>query len=379
VGLAPPLDLTAAPVRPHLSHKEPIRMSRSRLRPGLVALAAVLLSLLLAACGGQGDENASASAEGEGGGAGPKRVGVTVYDMSSFITQGQEGMRAYAKANGIELLWNSANNDVATQANQVEQLVNQGVDAIIVVPVQADSLGPQLARAKEADIPVFAVNTAVDDRAALTSAVLPDDVAAGRQEMEMMAEELGGKGNIVILQGPLGSSPELDRTKGIEETLKKYPDIKVLAKDTANWKRDEAVNKTKNWLSSFGDRLDGIVAENDDMGLGAVQALSEAGKKLPVVGIDGIEDGLAAVKKGDFIGSSLQHGRVELAAGLAVAKMAMDGKPVKKEYTYTMPPITPESVDEYRKNVVTEKDAFLQRLPQLVERNLASGDIANEG
>ncbi len=354
-------------------------MSRSRLRPGLVALAAVLLSLLLAACGGQGDENASASAEGEGGGAGPKRVGVTVYDMSSFITQGQEGMRAYAKANGIELLWNSANNDVATQANQVEQLVNQGVDAIIVVPVQADSLGPQLARAKEADIPVFAVNTAVDDRAALTSAVLPDDVAAGRQEMEMMAEELGGKGNIVILQGPLGSSPELDRTKGIEETLKKYPDIKVLAKDTANWKRDEAVNKTKNWLSSFGDRLDGIVAENDDMGLGAVQALSEAGKKLPVVGIDGIEDGLAAVKKGDFIGSSLQHGRVELAAGLAVAKMAMDGKPVKKEYTYTMPPITPESVDEYRKNVVTEKDAFLQRLPQLVERNLASGDIANEG
>jgi len=354
-------------------------MSRFSRTTTLAIAAAIALGAT--ACGGQGDETAGSSAGGgsAAAGDGPKRVGVTVYDMSSFITQGQEGMRAYAKANNIELLWNSANNDVATQANQVEQLVNQQVDAIIVVPVQADSLGPQLAQAKAADIPVLAVNTAVSDTASLTSAVLPDDVAAGAQEMEMMAKELNGKGNIVILQGPLGSSPELDRTKGIEQVLEKYPDIKVLAKDTANWKRDEAVNKVKNWLSSFGNDLDGIVAENDDMGLGAVQALKEARKDLPVVGIDGIEDGLAAVKSGDFIGSSLQHGRVELAAGLAVAEKAIAGEPLKKKYTYVMPPITPENVEQYEKNVVTEKDAFLAKLPDLIERNLESGDIANEG
>ncbi|HEY0699074.1 MAG TPA: substrate-binding domain-containing protein, partial [Micromonospora sp.] len=198
------------------------------------------------------------------------------------------------------------------------------------------------------------------------------------QEMEMMAKKLNGKGNIVVLQGPLGSSPELDRTKGIEQTLAKYPDIKILAKDTANWKRDEAVNKTKNWLSSFGDQLDGIVAENDDMGLGAVQALAEAGRKLPVVGIDGIQDGLDAVKNGTFIGSSLQHGRVELATGLAVAQKVANGDTVEKEYTYTMPAITPENVAGYYANVVSEKDAFLQRLPELIAKNLASGDIANE-
>ena len=108
--------------------------------------------------------------------------------------------------------------------------------------------------------------------------MLPDDVAAGAQEMQMMADKLGGKGNIVVLQGPLGQSGELDRTKGIKNVLAKYPDIKILAKDTANWKRDEAVNKMKNWMSSFGDQIDGIVAENDDMGLGALQALREAGK-----------------------------------------------------------------------------------------------------
>jgi ribose transport system substrate-binding protein len=246
------------------------------------------------------------------------------------------------------------------------------------VPVQADSLAPQLQAAKDAGIPVLAVNTTLSKEDLIASAVLPDDVAAGAQEMQQMADALGGKGNIVILQGPLGSSPELNRTAGIESVLKNYPDIKVLAKDTANWKRDEAVNKTKNWISSFGDKLNGIVSENDDMALGAIQAMKEAGIKLPVVGIDGIQDGLAAVKAGDLIGSSLQHGRVELAAGLGVAQKIICGETVEKNYVYTMPAITPDNVAQYEKNVVTEKDAFLKTLPQLIAQNLASGDIANE-
>lgn len=350
------------------------------LRKSAIALGVVSLALAASGCGAGDDSNDSAPASTSGSGAAAKqlRVGVTVYDMSSFITQGQEGMNAFAKANNIKLLWNSAGNDVATQATQVDQLVNQKVDAVIIVPVQADSLGPQLQAAKTAKVPVIAVNTTLSDTSAITSSVLPDDVAAGAQEMEMMAKKLNGKGNIVILQGPLGSSPELDRTKGIQSVLAKYPDIKVLAKDTANWKRDEAVNKVKNWISSFGDKLNGVVAENDDMGLGAVQALKEANKDLPVVGIDGIQDGLAAVKSGDFIGSSLQHGRVELAAGLAVAQKVANGETVEKSYTYTMPPITPENVDQYTANVVTGKDAFLARLPQLIAANLASGKIANE-
>ncbi len=345
-------------------------MVRGTMRRGAVALGGVLL-LGTAACGA-GDESANA------GGDAPIRVGVTVYDMSSFITQGQEGMEAYAEANNIDLLWNSAGNDVSTQASQVEQLVNAGVDAIIIVPVQADSLGPQLQAAQAADIPVIAVNTTLTDEAAITSSVLPDDVAAGAQEMQMMADALGGQGNILILQGPLGSSPELDRTEGIQSVLAENPGINVLAMDTANWKRDEAVNKVKNWISSFGDQIDGIVAENDDMGLGAVQALNEAGMDVPVVGIDGIEDGLAAVKNGDFIGSSLQHGRVELAAGLAVAKRVAQGEQVEKEYTYVMPPVTPENVDSFMAHVVTDVPAFLDQLPQLIEKNLKTGDIANE-
>lgn len=342
-----------------------------RLRYAVPAVLAVG-ALALTGCGA-GDP-ASKGADGEQ----PLTIGVSVYDMSSFITQGQEGMEAYADANGIDLVWNSADLDVSKQATQLQQYVDQKVDAIVVVPVQADSLGPQLEAAAAADIPVVAVNAALDDTTNLASSVLPDDIAAGEQEMEMMVEALGGKGKIVVLQGPLGQSAELDRTTGIENVLAENTGIEVLAKDTANWKRDEAVNKMKNWISAFGDDISGVVAENDDMGLGALQALREANMDIPVVGIDGIEDGLNAVKDGSFIGTSLQHGRVELATGLAVAAKAAAGEEVDELYTYVMPAVTPDNVDEFYANVVSDSNAFLERLPDLIAANLESGDLSNE-
>ncbi|KRE27086.1 LacI family transcriptional regulator [Mycobacterium sp. Soil538] len=308
-----------------------------------------------------------------------KRIGVSVYDMSSFITAGKEGMEAYAKDNNIELVWNSANLDVSTQADQVDSMVNQGVDAIIVVPIQADSLGPQVATAKSKGIPLVAVNAALNNPDVAAS-VQPDDVAAGEQEMQMMADRLGGKGNIVILQGPLGQSGELDRTKGINNVLAKYPDIKVLAKDTANWKRDEAVNKMKNWISGFGPQINAVVAENDDMGLGALQALKESGRNdVPIVGIDGIEDGLNAVKSGEFIGTSLQNGTVELSAGLAVANALAKKEQVNTKPVYVMPAITKENVDVAIQHVVTDRQKFLDGLSDLTTQNLKTGDIAYEG
>jgi ribose transport system substrate-binding protein len=332
-------------------------------------LATGLLALGSTACGA-GDTAAKKNT---------KRIGVTVYDMSSFITAGKEGMDAYAKNNNIDLLWNSANSDVSTQANQVDSLINQGVDAIIVVPIQADSLGPQVASAKAKNIPLVAVNAALNNKD-VSGNVQPDDVAAGVQEMQMMADRLGGKGNIVVLQGPLGQSGEIDRSKGIAQVLAKYPGIKVLAKDTANWKRDEAVNKVKNWISGFGNQIDGVVSENDDMGLGALQALKEAGRTgVPIVGIDGIEDGLNAVKSGEFIGTSLQNGTVELSAGLAVANALAKGEKVNTAPVYVMPAITRDNVEVAIQHVVTERQKFLDGLTALTTQNLKTGDIAYEG
>jgi ribose transport system substrate-binding protein len=341
-----------------------------RLTTKFVAIASAgILGLGLTACGAGDTESKS----------GKTRVGVSVYDMSSFITAGKEGMDQYAKDNNIELVWNSANLDVSTQANQVDSLINQGVNAIIVVPVQADSLGPQVASAKAKGIPLVPVNAALDSKD-IAGNVQPDDVKAGEQEMQMMADHLGGKGNIVVLQGPLGQSGELDRTKGIKNVLAKYPDIKILAMDTANWKRDEAVNKVKNWISGFGPQINAVVAENDDMGLGALQALKESGRTdVPIVGIDGIEDGLNAVKSGEFIGTSLQNGTVELSAGLAVANALAKKEQVNTNPVYIMPAITKDNVDVAMQHVVTDRQKFLDGLSALTAQNLKTGDIAYEG
>jgi ribose transport system substrate-binding protein len=341
-----------------------------RLTTKFVAIASAgILGLGLTACGAGDTESKS----------GKTRVGVSVYDMSSFITAGKEGMDQYAKDNNIELVWNSANLDVSTQANQVDSLINQGVNAIIVVPVQADSLGPQVASAKAKGIPLVPVNAALDSKD-IAGNVQPDDVKAGEQEMQMMADHLGGKGNIVVLQGPLGQSGELDRTKGIKNVLAKYPDIKILAMDTANWKRDEAVNKVKNWISGFGPQINAVVAENDDMGLGALQALKESGRTdVPIVGIDGIEDGLNAVKSGEFIGTSLQNGTVELSAGLAVANALAKKEQVNTNPVYIMPAITKDNVDVAIQHVVTDRQKFLEGLSALTAQNLKTGDIAYEG
>jgi ribose transport system substrate-binding protein len=335
----------------------------------LTTLSAATLGIAASAACGAGDPAA-------GGTVTP--IGVTVYDMSSFVTQSKEGMQAFADAHHIQLNWNTAGNDVSTQADQVDQMINQGVKAIVVDPVQADSLAPQLAKAKARGIPVVAVNSTLRPTDGLVSSVEPDDVKAGEQEMRMMADRLQGTGSVVVLQGPLGSSGELDRTQGIRNVLARYPGMRMLAIDTANWKRDEAVNKMKNWLNSFNGKVDGIVAENDDMGLGALQATKEAGTSLPIVGIDGIEDGLNAVRSGEFIGTSLQHGRVEMSEGLAIAYALAQGKPVKPAYTYVMPAVTRANVDEVTDHVVTHPKQLLDHIPALTEANLTSGNLANE-
>src|SRR4051794_928306 len=159
----------------------PMRIRTPRL---LASLAACALLVSTAACGAGDPNKASGS-----GGSEQLRIGVSVYDMSSFITAGKGGIESYAKANDIDILWNSANLDVSTQANQVDQFINAGVDAIIVVPVQADSLGPQVAAAKSKNIPFLAVNAGLNSKD-LAGTVLPDDVKAGEQEMQMMADKL---------------------------------------------------------------------------------------------------------------------------------------------------------------------------------------------
>jgi ribose transport system substrate-binding protein len=350
---------------------------RNNRMPKLAAMG-LLAVAMLAGTGAVSAQDASPAASPAA--CTPYTVGVTVYNMSSYITLGKLGMDAYAAANCITLEWNSANDDVNTQISQMQQLIGKQVDAIIIVPVDASTLGPQVQQAKDAGIPVIAVNTGLigDAAALLTANVLPDDVKAGEAEMQQLADLLGGKGKIVVLQGPLGSSPELNRTQGIKNVLAKYPDIEVLAMDTANWARDQAYNKMKSWISAFGSELNGFVSENDDMAIGGHQALAEAGIDIPITGIDGIQDGLQGVLDGWLKATNLQNGILEVAEGLAVAKLVLDGKPFTKDLWYLMPPVPDVATAQkyYDQIFGAGAQQFLDELPALVDANVASGDLS---
>lgn len=330
-------------------------------------------TLVLGACSSSGSDEPQG---GEVDTDAPVTIGVTVYGQDNFATQGREGIEAYADQRNIDLLWNSADGDVATQANQIDQYISAGVDGILVAPVQYDSLGPQLAAAAEAGIRIGFVNATVQDDSNVDVAVLPDNVAAGKQGAQMMMDHLDGKGKVAILQCLLGASYEIDRTKGMEEVIAEYPDVEVVAKDGAP-NIATATEKVKNWMTSL-DELDGVIACGDEIGLGAYQAATEAGREIAITGVDGTEDGLNAVKDGRFIGTQMQHARTEFAAGLAAIYHLVQGQEMESLYTYTMAPVTLETVDDFYPNVVSEKDAFLDRIADVVDRNLESGVIEDE-
>lgn len=337
-------------------------------RTKLIATTALALGVALGAtaCSGGPAEESEYS----------YRIGVAMYADDVFSSQGREGMEAYAAARNIDLLWNSANNDVSAQADQIEQYVNAGVDGIVVAAVQYDSLGPQLAAAKEAGIAVATVNAGVKDNSSVDVTVVPDNVAAGRQNAQMMVDYLGGEGKVAIIQCTLGASYEVLRTQGMFEVLDQYPGIEVVAKDGVTT-RTEATELAKNFLQADPD-IDGFLACGDDLAMGVLQAADEVGGTYAVVGVDGTEDGLNAVRDGRLIGTQLQHGRTEFAAGLAALFRFLEGKPTEKEYYYEMLPVTPDNVDTFYKNVVSEKDAFLERLPDIVDRNLETGEVERE-
>lgn len=309
-------------------------------------------------------------------------IGFTVYDMSSFIAWGKQGAEAITKANNGTLLWQSAHNDVNAQISQIQQFINQKVDVIIIAAVNSSTLGPQIAEATKAGIPVVATNLSISGPEAekLASYVGPNDVGAGEQEAQAVVDALKGKGNIVVMQGPVGQSGAIDRTKGIENVLAKNPGIKVLAMQPANWERTQAYKLMQDWLSRYNGQIDGLISENDDMAIGSMQALKEKGLagKIPVSGVDAIKDGLRAIRSGEVIETNLQNGALELGMAVQVAVDQVQGKPVPKQAMLEMPGITKANVEKFYDQLFDHSDKFVEGLPELIKQNMASGHYADE-
>ena len=233
----------------------------------------------------------------------------------------------WVKSGKVKLVVFDGKFDPLTQSNQIESAITQKFDAIVVAPFDYNAAAPAINKAVAAGIPV--VDSALKaNTTKMTSTVIVDDEAGGKLIAEDMAKRLNGKGTIVILEGPIGQSAQIDRRKGIDEGLKANPGIKVIASKSGNWSRAEGQTIMDNWLLAYSGQIQGVLSENDEMALGAIQAM-KARKvdfaKVPVIAIDGIQDGKKAVADGQMSMTLYKYARAEGQGALDVALRAVVG------------------------------------------------------
>jgi inositol transport system substrate-binding protein len=307
------------------------------------AVAILLLLGILSGCSGKAEEKAGGTAKGK------LKIGVLYQNLQNeYIVGLQNSIRKYAKASGVDLIESDGEGKAENQISQVENLINQKVDAIILNPADKNGSAPVVEQAVAAKIPIITVLANVSNENKATAHVGSDDVEAGKIEMKHMAELLGGKGTIAIIHGPNGNSAEVNRTEGIKEILKDYPNIKVVAEQSANWSREEALSLTENWLQS--QKLDAIVAQNDEMALGAIKAISSAGKlkDTKVIGIDGIADAFNSIQSGELSSTVYQDVDSQAKKVVEVAKTAASGKKVDKENMIPFQLVTKDNLDKFK-------------------------------
>lgn len=242
------------------------------------------------------------------------------------------------------------------QVKLIEDAIQQGVQGIVLHPIDSNGIMPAIRKCDEAGIPVAVIGTPAANETFMRTGV--DYTETGMTITKLVAEKLGGKGKVIILEGPPGAQNAQERLAGMRKELENYPDIEVVASQTTNFKRTEGLQVTENLLQRFPD-VNAILACNDESALGAVQALKAAGLEGKVVigSFDGNQDGSAAIKDGNIYATYNvdPFGSTYLAATYIVQWLNDGTMPPKYFVPFPSvlqdPVITAENIDHYIENI----------------------------
>lgn len=297
----------------------------SRLRTAVPVALVAALSLTVAGCG-----SSSGSGSSGGSGGGKTKIAALISGTNvPYLATYADAMKAEAKKEGVELTIYSADFDASKQAQQFSQAISAKPSVIVVAAVDATAVVPSLLKAKQANIPVVASNTGVDPSGQKYTAGYtgPNDTLEGADAAKLLIGAIGKTGKIAIVEGALGTSAQINRTKGFTDALKKSaPGIQILDKQTGAWDKGKARTVAANFLTRFGGGLNAIFAEDDTMASGVAQAVADAHKKnqVKVVGLGGSKQGFDGVKDKSIVGtiiqSPVQDGKLAVQAASKVAK-----------------------------------------------------------
>jgi len=223
---------------------------------------------------------------------------------SAWRTAETKSIKAEAAKRGVELKFATAQQKQGNQIKAVRSFIAQRVDVIVIAPIVETGWERVLRETQRAGIPVILVDRGVtvrDDSLYITL-IASDFVEEGRMAAEWLAKKMNGKANIVELQGTTGSAPAIDRKKGFEEGIKKYPGMKIIKTQSGDFTRAKGKDVMEAFIKSDRDRIEAVYAHNDDMALGAIQALEEAGikpgKDVIVISIDAVRAAFEAMVAG---------------------------------------------------------------------------------
>jgi ribose transport system substrate-binding protein len=287
--------------------------------------------IVLMGCSNQGpDTGAGGTAASTAAGSGAVSVGLSISTMDNpFFVALRDGAQAEAKTAGINLITVDAQNDAAKQIAGVEDLIQKKVRVILLNPTDSDAVANVVKEATAAGIKVISLDRAVNG-AEVSAHIASDNVAGGKMAGEFLLKRLGGKGNLVELEGIPGSSAARERGEGFDAVIAGKPGVKLVAKQPANFDRAQGLTVMENILQGNKD-IQGVFAQNDEMALGAQRAIEEAGlKNVVIVGFDATADAVAAVKAGKLAATVQQKPELIGKMGVDTAKLLIEGKPVDR-------------------------------------------------
>ena len=285
--------------------------------------------------------------------AGAVTIGVSMalFD-DNFLTTVRGSMQARARELKVPIQFEDAQNDIGRQLNQIQNFVAAHVDAIIVNPVDTDATPRMTKLVAAAGIPLVYVNRMPADKhlPPRVSFVGSDEVQSGSLEMNEVCRLLHGRGDIVILMGELTNQSARQRTQDVYDVIGKPAcrGIRVLDKQAADWKRTAAADLVTNWLSS-GMRPQAVVANDDEMAIGAIQALKQADllSSTVVAGIDATPDGLAEMKAGDLKVTVFQNGTAQGRGAVDAALKLIHNEAVPVFVWIPFELVTPANLTSY--------------------------------
>lgn len=322
-------------------------------------LLSIALAFSLAACGQEekpaGSSASTTASESKSGGKGYVIGFSNSYNGNSY----RQAMEGYAKkaaeelkASGEvkELIFAESNQNNSTQVQQIQNFVMQGVDAIVIDPGSATALNGAIQEASDAGIPCIIINDGpVDSKADRCYQINFDTVAQMGALTDYVCKAIGGKGNIIELRGTAGSQFDAIAHKGVQEVLKKYPDVKVAAEVYTDWTGSKAQSELASVLPTLKQKIDGVVTQGGDS-YAAVQAFQSAGLDLPIIGGDNrgyfLKWWAKDAPKG-YNTISVSSNPWDGATGVYTAVDILDGKDVPKEMIHPYGVVTADDVQKY--------------------------------